>query len=1038
LPRDEYQRIDLPVRVSLEAAGLAVLRIGADEAGRSIGFGLEWLRRGEVRAEDLAWLFRNLPLPAFVESAQPPEGSIERLHRVVLEIRGLELAELDWETLLQQAASEVRHPAATWQAAWTLVRTCAVRPRSATLPLTLPLRILQMQPRPQHPIPAWVRKVFGGHPEAAVERAVRVLATPEWEPPDDWPTVDVLHLDTLPTLAQSELALTTAEPERPGTLGWLARRTERWQTRLVVMHCETAAEAAAARRLAAALCDRGGPAVLVAMIPIPEAQSFYQDFYDRLIHDFALDHILSVTSRSGVTAALFAGAGREEGVRISNVGLNLVKLSRKLREETLRIEKPPARYRGLGPEEGLRNALEAVEKDWEGYHFSFHEGEGMLPVSRHLERIRWERAHHDITRGALGAAREVVESPAPPPQESYGKAPAARFVNSGLWREEGGELELIPQKSPGLVADEVVHLAVYVGPKDLRIETIDEAAVIEEVFKWSRERKGAWVEVAIAGIDFDVIGDPVQELWLPREDASEAVYFAVRPREKGIAQLRFGLYYENNLIQSHRLAAKVRAPDDAEVPEPEALAKALAVPVSRVGGNGYMPRLEYSRTSDLAAVEDQCERSLTVVANRLDGRDILTVKGADVYSTEVLPDGNMPNVVTRVRQALDEIAFAKIAGLAQPQYRFLGSPQDLEARCKEAISKLAAAGWDLFLNLAPSAELQEKINGLLEGGPKTIHVAHLLRDKVIPWAFVYDRPYNEKMRLLKGEPVEQGVCLAAVPPTGSDLRTLRCGEHAECLLNAERQAERKAQGKPLYDERTVACPLRFWGFRHVLEMPPQQVEDEKDAHEERSKIKPQGALRLAAGLNATLALWNDHWKELSGVTTWIKPEFESDKILELLQANEPDLIYFYCHARGGQVDPDRTYPPYLEFQAAGGSAGQIRPQDFGGYPPWSQGPLVFLNACGTLGYSPDALSPFLKALVDGRRASGVLGTEVPVAEALAGDFAREFLSRFFGGTSAGRALLEARRVLLTKNNPLGLVYTLFAPADLNIELPGKP
>src|SRR6185295_5329513 len=190
--------------------------------------------------------------------------------------------------------------------------------------------------------------------------------------------------------------------------------------------------------------------------------------------------------------------------------------------------------------------------------------------------------------------------------------------------------------------------------------------------------------------------------------------------------------------------------------------------------------------------------------------------------------------------------------------------------------------------------------------------------------------------------------------------------------------------------------------------------------------------------NATLALWNDHWKELSGVTTWIKPEFESDKILELLQANEPDLIYFYCHARGGQVDPDRTYPPYLEFQAAGGSAGQIRPQDFGGYPPWSQGPLVFLNACGTLGYSPDALSPFLKALVDGRRASGVLGTEVPVAEALAGDFAREFLSRFFGGTSAGRALLEARRVLLTKNNPLGLVYTLFAPADLNIELPGKP
>jgi hypothetical protein len=262
---------------------------------------------------------------------------------------------------------------------------------------------------------------------------------------------------------------------------------------------------------------------------------------------------------------------------------------------------------------------------------------------------------------------------------------------------------------------------------------------------------------------------------------------------------------------------------------------------------------------------------------------------------------------------------------------------------------------------------------------------------------------------------------------------LKCKEHVECLLHAERQAERKAQGLPLYDERTVACPLRFWGFRHLLEVPPQQVEGEEQAHEEHPRIKPQGPLQLAAGLNSTLDLWNDHWKELGRVMAWIDPKFDSDEILDLLRTKQPDLIYFYCHARGGQVDPDRTYPPYLEFQAPGGSAGKIRPQDFGGDAPWSHGPLVFLNACGTLGYSPDALSPFLKTLVDGRQASGVLGTEVPVAEALAGDFSREFLERFLGGTSAGRAVLEARRVLLARNNPLGLVYTLFAPADLVIE-----
>jgi hypothetical protein len=67
-----------------------------------------------------------------------------------------------------------------------------------------------------------------------------------------------------------------------------------------------------------------------------------------------------------------------------------------------------------------------------------------------------------------------------------------------------------------------------------------------------------------------------------------------------------------------------------------------------------------------------------------------------------------------------------------------------------------------------------------------------------------------------------------------------------------------------------------------------------------------------------------------------------------------------------------------------------------------------LNACGTVGYSPDALSPFLKALVDGRGAGGILGTEVPVAEILAADVAKAFFERFVAGKRAGEALLDVR------------------------------
>ena len=64
---------------------------------------------------------------------------------------------------------------------------------------------------------------------------------------------------------------------------------------------------------------------------------------------------------------------------------------------------------------------------------------------------------------------------------------------------------------------------------------------------------------------------------------------------------------------------------------------------------------------------------------------------------------------------------------------------------------------------------------------------------------------------------------------------------------------------------------------------------------------------------------------------------------------------------------------------------------------------------------------------------GVLGTEVPVYEPLADEIARTFFTSFLDGEEAGAALLHARRRLLAKQNPLGLIYTLYAAAHLKLE-----
>jgi hypothetical protein len=94
--------------------------------------------------------------------------------------------------------------------------------------------------------------------------------------------------------------------------------------------------------------------------------------------------------------------------------------------------------------------------------------------------------------------------------------------------------------------------------------------------------------------------------------------------------------------------------------------------------------------------------------------------------------------------------------------------------------------------------------------------------------------------------------------------------------------------------------------------------------------------------------------------------------------------------------------------------------------------LVFLNGCGTAGFNPEATSPFIEKFVRDRKAAGVVGTEIPVWEQLASEFARRFLLKFLGGSTAGMSLLSARRELLSQNNPLGLAYTLYGPAHLKL------
>ena len=1013
------------------------------------------------------------------------------LHRVALDIGDLKLARIPWEPFIG-----LRIP----NAHVAIVRIARTHPRALALPLTLPVRMVEMSPPPGSALRGSILSIFGGHPAERVDQALRIAsATPASFPPAGWPTVDILHCNYLESFSDPSMSMSLSEPDRFGTLSWFLRSAEQYQTRLIVLHCWGADDASLARALGAAIVRRGGPAVLVGDFPPARPSTIeYEQFYRNLVHDFPLDFALFGSGGMTPTVALqaptlFAGAGREDALRVSSIGAALVEIRRQLPKRTVDGAAPassPVNWMTIdvNPTKSLLIASELrdFESQWQTLRFDLHEREGLLPVARTRESIRgdagvrgpvawtqlqrlqlpaiprpsrsgpikvpkpYERVFRSTgTRSAVRPGTTGgTTKPTPTPKPARPAQPESRFLNASLWRaEEGARLVRFASKDT-IQRGEIYHVGAQIGPQDTLMVTIAATAIIEEIFKFSPDSAGVWVEIGVTGLDFEVLGDPVQELWLPREGPSDIAYFPVRTNKSNWARLRLCLFYKNFVVQSLRLGAVVTEASERD-PSPRSRGERLAAALGSSGlgagtDAGHAARLEYSMAVPVSALENRPERALTLVANDNDGQAVVTVKGNGV-PFGVRANNDLPRYVSAVRDALRTVSFPPLAGVAPERspYGFssveprnVGSSQDL----KTALTTLAAPGWQLLQAALPKAS-REGLESALSGVTRIIHVAHVLLEKTIPWAALYDRPFDPGKRVDDhGSPVLHDACLAALKPDGT-FNTTECGTHADCLLHAATIASAKTANRPVPHPDTIACPLHFWGFRHIIELPTQQVrETEKDSQPQATNIRAGTSAQLVAGLNLTLPLAKAHTTELDGILTvkgvsavWKAKATARDEIL--LRLNDCDLhaIYLYCHARGGTADPS-AFPPYLEFEGTG-EAGRITSDLLdpkSKKDAWKFAPLVVLNGCGTAGFSPDALSPFVITLVHDRGASGVVGSEIPIAEPLATEAALTFFSAFLAGTPAGEAILAMRRVLLAKNNPLGLVYVLYSAADLKL------
>lgn len=98
-------------------------------------------------------------------------------------------------------------------------------------------------------------------------------------------------------------------------------------------------------------------------------------------------------------------------------------------------------------------------------------------------------------------------------------------------------------------------------------------------------------------------------------------------------------------------------------------------------------------------------------------------------------------------------------------------------------------------------------------------------------------------------------------------------------------------------------------------------------------------------------------------------------------------------------------------------------------------PLIFLNACGSSRFRPGSASSFPDYFIDIRN-RGFIGTEANIPDPFAPDFVKAFYNNLLAGNTIGQSMYDCRwNFLLRKNNPLGILYTMYANPDLRVDKP---
>lgn len=580
--------------------------------------------------------------------------------------------------------------------------------------------------------------------------------------------------------------------------------------------------------------------------------------------------------------------------------------------------------------------------------------------------------------------------------------PPPRFLNLAVTDNR----QRVLSRSRTLAPGREYLVRIDIGERDPASLVENPVEVPTELLEPSTE--GYWLDVLLVSRDLEV--EPaIHHLFLPFEGASWVcsctcgehvcqeqerepyLYVSVRTHHEvnPDVTIRCTIYQANSTVQSATLHLRVED--------------------GRSRRDAQRAVVDYTLSPHFTDIEALPARRINILTNQsADGTHRIVIKGDERAIPVDLTESAVSDILDAVRAELRKISLKPDGRKSQYDANNRKSTPDFVADLK-SLALLGSFFWNAVVPRNDDRmHLQERLRRR-----STIQVSRVTK-VVFPWAVVYDIP-----RELQAE-------------------WELCQLIEEWEEGGSRELESYPEACPYDSEHhlNVLCPYGFWGFKHVIEQPPSV---RQGALKTTIPVagRPQAVLARSLDLDAKQS--KTHLERLE---TCLGGRFRvahcdsRDVLRSLLSDPALPLIYFYCHGKYGVLGDTPLQVPYLEI----GHTDGVGPYDFAAWsqeekwPPthWAEvSPLVFINGCHTAELTPDGIVSFVEALA-GMNVAGVVGTEISVAQEVAGEVGERFYTELMASKNptVGTALYRTRIDLLRKGNVTALVYTPFCSMDL--------